>query len=33
MEEEVWMHRIRSLAEPIQKAEYEVFEAEAYVKR
>jgi|TARA_Y100000114_G_scaffold36432_1_gene31951 hypothetical protein len=33
MEEEIWMHRIRSLAEPIQKAEYEVFEAEANVKR
>ena len=33
MEEEVWMHRIRSMAEPVQKAEYEVFEAEANVKR
>ncbi len=33
MEEEVWHHRIRALAEPIQKAEYEVFEAEANVKR
>ncbi len=33
MEEELWMHRIRKLAEPIQKAEYEVFEADANVKR
>ena len=33
MEEELWMHKIRALAEPIQKAEYEVFEAEANVKK
>ena len=33
MDDELWHHRIRSLAEPIQKAEYEVFEAEANVKR
>jgi len=33
IETESWMHQIRSLAEPIQQAEYEVFEAEANVKK
>ena len=32
-EEEHWINKIRSLAEPIQNAEYEIFEEEANVKR
>ena len=32
-QQELWMHKIRSFAEPLQNAEYEVFEADANIKR
>jgi len=32
-EQELWMHKIRKLADPIRKAEYEILKCEADIKR